>query len=263
MTTTRRRAAAAIAAIAACAMTVALAGCGQDGGAQGGATTQSSQKAETGKTARSRKLPTLDELKTQVDQETKQTIDSLNKDYQTLKQKVSTYDQFVAATGDVQAFYAKVTSTTDEFGVTMRERALDYANVVLSSDRTWSDRYDDIDEMYDRIYDDAGDEIFDGIYDGVLKTAFDELYDGVVKSGFDTAGDYQQWSDVSSAEYERWSDARSDVYESISDFRSDVYEFFSDVKGRILAKDKERVQEKIDDFTEKVDKVRQDVGTQQ
>lgn len=263
MTTPRRRAAAVIVAIAACAMTAMLAGCGQDGGAPGGATTQSSQKAETGKPVQNRKLPTLDELKTQVDQETKQGIDSLDQEFQALKQKVSTYDQFVAATGDVQAFYAKVTSTTDELGVTMRERALDYANVVLSSGKPWADKYDNIDEMYDRIYDDAGSEIFDGIYDGVLKTAFNELYDGVVKSGLDMAGDYQQWSDVSSEEYERWSEASSDVYQSISDFRSDVYKFYSDIKGRILAKDKERVQEKIDDFTEKVDKVRQDVQSQQ
>lgn len=252
MKTTRK----VMAAFLAAATALTLAACGgatSTGNASDSVTAKSSPKTAAPQT--DRKILTLDELQATVDKEATDGVASIKAEYDALMPKISDYAAYTANVGEVDAFYGKVLQQVDELGVTMRERAVDYAATVLSSGKSASEQYDDIDEMYDRIYEDAGDTIYDGVYDGILQDAYSGIYDGVVQSGYDIVA-YQEWSDASSQAYKRWSDTSSDVYKSISDFRSDVYGFYSDIKGEIFAKDTERAQEKMERFQKKIDAIK-------
>lgn len=252
MKTTRK----VMAAFLAAATALTLAACGgpaSTGSTSGSVAAQSNPKTDAAQTKR--KILTLDELQATVDKEATDGVASIKAEYDALMPKIGDYAAYTANVDEVDAFYGKVLQQVDELGVTMRERAVDYAATVLSSGKSASEQYDDIDEMYDRIYEDAGDTLYDGVYDGILQDAYSGIYDGVVQSGYDIVA-YQEWSDASSQAYKRWSDTSSNVYKSISDFRSDVYGFYSDIKGEIFAKDTERAQEKMERFQKKIDAIK-------
>ena len=244
-----------ITVVVASALMLTLAACG---GQQSVTNTDNKESASSSSAPANKntsKVKSIEEITKEVDKETQDALASMQSDFATLSGKINSYDAFVADTAELQAFYDKVIAYTTSLGVVLRERAVDYANAVLNSKKDSSEQYDDIDELFDRIYDDAGDDIYDGTYEGVLDDAYKTFYDGVIQDGYDL-NDYAQWSDVSSQEYERWSDARSDVYEVWSDFRSDIYEFYSDIKGEFFDKDTERAQEKIENFQKEIESLK-------
>lgn len=149
----------------------------------------------------------------------------------------------------MEAFYQSVLKTQQKLTIRMREYCLDYADFILSSDSTFDDKYDEFDEMFDVIYEDAGDEIFDEIYEGLFADIYDDFYDGILSDAYDTVP-YKEWSDTHSDEYDLWSDTHSDLYDDWSDFHSDVYDFWSDMKGEMWDDDLEKAREKMDDFRE-------------
>ena len=56
-------------------------------------------------------------------------------------------------------------------------------------------KYDELEELYNRIYDDAGNEIYDGIYDGILEDMYDDFYDGLLDDAYDNEeySEYSEW----------------------------------------------------------------------
>ena len=133
--------------------------------------------------------------------------------------------------------------------------ALNYAQIILSSDMDTDDMYDELDIIYDSIYDGAGDDIYDEIYDGILDDMYDAFYDGVLDEAYDTV-EYKDWADARSNEYDLWSDARSDVYDTNSDMRSEVYGFASDVRSEVYSDDIVKAYKEINDFAEDIAKMK-------
>lgn len=176
-----------------------------------------------------------------------ETIAYLYAKYEQLVEDVDTYDKYLENTVRFQEFYNEVLSATEQLCIRMREYSLNYAELILKSNKSFDDMYDDFEIIYDNIYDDAGDEIYDEIYDGVLDDMYDSFYDGILDDAYDNAP-YREWADARSEEYGWWSDTRSDVYKKWSDFRSDVYGFWSDMRGELWDDDVERAEEKIEDF---------------
>jgi hypothetical protein len=183
------------------------------------------------------------------------TVSAINSEYEKLITDIDTYEKYHEDTDRVEAFYAKVLNDTKDLCIRMREYSIDFAESIMSSDKSNDEKYDDFDELYDCIYEDASDEIYDEIYDGILDDMYDDLYDGVLDDAYDNIP-YSEWSDARSNEYGWWSDTRSDAYEEWSDFRSDVYEFWSDMRSELWGDDIERAYEKIEDFREDVEKLK-------
>lgn len=73
----------------------------------------------------------------------------------------------------------------------------------------------------------------------------------------DTA-EYEEWLDARSEEYELWLDTRSDTYEEWLDFRSESYEFWLDMKEEFWNGDMEKAKEKMQDFQEDINKLKED-----
>ena len=190
------------------------------------------------------------------------TVAALNAEYEGLKAEIDTYSKYLSNTDKMEAFYAKIQDTNYSLCVRMYEYSLDYAESIVNSDMSNDDKYDELEELYDNIYDDAGNEIYDSIYDGILEDMYDDFYDGLLDDAYDNEeySEYSEWSDARSDEYEWWSDTRSQVYEDWSDMRSDIYDLYSDLRSSIWDDDIDEAKEIIEDFREDVEKLKEDIG---
>lgn len=204
---------------------------------------------------------TDDDLDDIVIKDVEDTVAALNVDYETLKAEINTYTKYLDSTDKMEAFYAKIRDTNYILCVRMYEYSLDYAESIVNSNMPNDDKYDELEELYDSIYDDGGDEIYDRIYDGILEDIYDDFYDGLLDDAYDNDeySEYSEWSDARSDEYERWSDTRSQVYEDWSDMRSDIYEFQSDLRGELWSDDIDKALEKIEDFREDIEKLKKNM----
>ena len=183
-------------------------------------------------------------------------IAALNTEFTELTAEINTYNKYVKNIDDVEAYYEKVSNTSNSISIRLREYSIEYAEKIFASDMSTDDKYDAFDDLYDCIYEDAADALYDGIYNGILKDLYDAFYDGVISDGMDST-DYNSWYDTSSDAYELWYDTSSDCYEHWYDMQSDVYGFWSDVKGELYSNDISGAKEEISDFKEDVRKIKQ------
>jgi len=195
-----------------------------------------------------------DELEAKIESEVESTLTALATEWEVLAGDIDSYESYVAKAAEIAAFYDKVHRTSASLCIQMCQYSIEYAKAIMASGLSTDDMYDDLEAIYDLIYDDIGDEIYDGIYNGILDEMYDALYSGALNERPDGV-EYSDWSDARSNEYEMWSDTRSDTYEQWSDFRGDVYEFWSDMRSEMYGDDTEAAQEEIDDFQKDVDKL--------
>lgn len=192
-------------------------------------------------------------LEAEIESETETALTELSTQWEELHAGVGDYGTYMAKAAEIEAFYTKVYETSASLCIKMREYSIEYAEAVLATGKSSMDMYDDLDGIFDLIYDDMGDDIYDGIYDGVLDDMYDGLYGGALDD-IPEGVEYADWSDARSDEYDMWSDMRSEVYDQWSDFRSDVYGFWSDVKGEVFSEDIEGAQDEIADFVKDTEK---------
>ena len=220
--------------------------------------TESSKEKETKATSTN----SSENLSDIVIKDVEDTVAILNSEYEDLKTEIDTYAKYLSNTDKIEAFYAKIQDTNYSLCIKMYEYSLDYAESIVNSDISNDDKYDELEELYDSIYDDASDEIYDSIYDGILEDMYDDFYDGLLDDAYDNEeySEYSEWSDARSDEYKWWSNTRSEVYENWSDMRSDIYKFQSDLRGELWSDDIDKALKKIDDFCEDIKKLNKDIS---
>lgn len=202
---------------------------------------------------------TLEELSELVSQEMDARVAALNEKYEKIQAEIDTYDKYIENQEKIEDYYSSVYHDMQDTCIRMREYCVKYVQVILESEKENDEKYDDLEEMYDVIYEDAGEDIYDEFYDGVLEDIYDVYYDGILDDAYDAVA-YKEWSEARSEEYERWSDARSAAYECWSDFRSEVYEFWSDMRSEFWDDDIDRAQEKIQDFQDDILQLKEENG---
>lgn len=156
------------------------------------------------------KANSLEELNEQVLKDVENTITTLNTEWGNLSTEIDTYDEYKNNIDKVKGFYGKIQNDTQLLCIRLREYSSAYAELILTSDKSFDDKYDDFDMLYDTVYEDARDEIYDEIYDGVLDDMYDVYYDEILGGAYDNIP-YDEWSDARSDEYDLWSDTRSEV----------------------------------------------------
>ena len=253
--------------VAAIAGVLSLSGCGaKDGGAKGasgtqGQGTQASSSESNGKDifslASNANAIAPDDLAAIADEDVEKTVASLNEQYEALIAECGSFDAYQANVDKVQAYYDTVLAETNALGIRLREYAANCASYVLASDRTSGQMYDDLEVIYDDLYDSAGDDLYDAVYDDLFGNLYDAFYDGVVKDGYDSMG-YGEWSEISSAAYDMYSDAMSDAYDLISDCRSDIYDFGSDVRGDVFGDKLDKAKKELSKFQEDIEKLKEE-----
>lgn len=125
-------------------------------------------------------VSTLDGIEATVSEDVENTISGLEKEFDSLKSEIDTYDKYLQNTSEIEDFYNKIVKTNEDVCIRLYEYALEYANNVVNSNSDSYDKYDDLKGIYDCIYDDAGKDIYNGIYDGVLKDMYKAFYEGVL-----------------------------------------------------------------------------------
>ena len=200
---------------------------------------------------------TLDELTDTMMDELDADSTSLSDHYEELQSVLDSYENYVQNQDKVESFYENIYQCTKNIGIRMREYSLEYAKIIVASDRTNSEKYDDFDELYDAVYEDAGDEIYDTYYEDIFDELYDAIYDGILDDAYDTIP-YEEWSDAKSSAYDIWSDTKSDVYKEWSDTKSDVYKFWSRMKSEVYKEDMEGAEKKIQKFADQVEKMKEE-----
>lgn len=198
---------------------------------------------------------TLDELEEIVLKDVKDTIELLTIEMNALAMEITTFKDYEENGERIEAFYTNVCNETFHLEIQLMEYAVAYAEFIMNSDSDFDDKYDDLDELYDVVYEDAGDEIYDEIYDGILDNMYDLFYDGLLDEAYDSVP-YEKWLDACSNEYEMWLDSCSECYEIWLDTRSDVYEFWLDMRSATFGKDAEEAYEVISDFKEDIEELK-------
>lgn len=189
------------------------------------------------------------EIEATAEAEVASVLTQLATEWAAISANVTDYGSYLANLDAINSLYAKIYVGSAALCVKMQGYAIQYAEAVLASGKSNYDMYDDLEEIYDLIYEDLGDDIYDGIYEGVLEEMYDALYEGALDEAPEDA-DYGDWLDVKSDEYGLWLDMRSDTYEHWLDYRSDVYGFYLDVRGEVFADDMDAAREEIAEFAE-------------
>lgn len=187
-----------------------------------------------------------DELVSLIENTVEDSLTALDDEAAALIEKVFDYDSYLENHDEIKAFYETVYTKSGQLCSQMLLFSADYAQAILDSSKSYNDAYDELEDVYDLIYDDMGDEIYNRIYDGVLEDLYDAFYDGALDDS--DAAPYSDWSKTHSDEYKAWSSARSETYKQWSRFRSDIYKFWSRLRSDTYNEKGERAQKKIDDF---------------
>lgn len=203
--------------------------------------------------AKQTELENLDEV---VALDIESTVASIREEYEKLLTEIDTYDKFIENTDKMESFYKWICEENKLLCIRMREYSIIYAREITDSDKSTDEKYDDLEELYDCIYDDAGDDIYDEIYDDFFDDMYDDFYDGILDDAYDNDVPYAEWSGARSGEYRRWSGARSDVYGEWSDFRSDVYRFWSVMRSALWKDDIEKTEKEIENFEKDIEKIK-------
>ena len=214
--------------------------------------------ASTEQTENTVEPETLEVLEADVMKDVENSISALQSEMDTLVAEITTFDKYVENVDRMEAFYTKASTDSLQLEICLMEHAVTYAEFIMNSNNDFDDKYDDLDELYDVVYEDAGDKFYDGIYDGILEDMYDIFYDELLDDAYDSVP-YEKWLDARSNEYEWWLDARSDCYEILLDTRSDIYEFWLNLRSAAFEKDAEEVTEIIDDFKEDIIDLRTDL----
>ncbi len=187
-----------------------------------------------------------EELESHIESNVDDVLDELDNQAASLIEKVFDYNSYTQNYDDIKEFYEIICTKSAQLCTQMQLFAADYAQIILNADESSSDTYDELENLYDLIYEDMGDEIYNRIYDGVLEDLYDAFYDGALDDS--DAAPYSDWSKARSNEYKAWSSARSETYKQWSRFRSDIYKFWSRLRSDTYNEKGERAQKKIDDF---------------
>lgn len=185
------------------------------------------------------KSESIEELNKSVSKDVTDTIAALDSEFKTISADINTYDKYKSNKEKVNEFYTKIQNDINLLCIRLREYSVTYAEMIISSDKSFDDKYDDFDDLYDNIYEDAREEIYDEIYDDMFDDLYDTFYDGILKDAYDNVP-YKEWSDIHSVEYEMWSDTHSEIYDIWSDAGSDIYDFWSDMRSEMWNKDIEK-----------------------
>lgn len=202
--------------IVAVACTVAMAGCASNPASSESAATstatQSSLQAQAADRVVSSSSVNVGNVESVVSDDVQAVISGLNQEYEALVAEVGSYESYAGDPSRVESYYARIEEELNALCVRLRQYSVDCANSIMASGETSGRMYDDLEVIYDSVYEDARDDIYDGIYEDLFGNLYDVYYDGILKDAYDSVG-YGEWSEVHSAEYDRWSDSRSEVYD--------------------------------------------------
>ena len=114
----------------------------------------------------------LDEFEEYVASDVEEVIDALLGALDELSAKIDSYEAYKDNVDMIETFYAETLEYTRLLCIQLREYSLSYVKEIMALDKPTDEKYDDMEMIYDCIYEDAGDDIYDEVYDGVLEEMY-------------------------------------------------------------------------------------------
>lgn len=196
----------------------------------------------------------LDELESEILKDVEGTIDGLKADWEELKSEIDTYEKYSNNTDKVEEFYEKINDSTEQVCIRLQKYTARYAELILSSNMSISEKREAFDDLLACIYDDASNELLNGIYEELLGDMQDTFYDGVL-SDSNVVDSYLEWYNIHINEYQNWYNTSIDVYRTWYDTTIDIYSFYNDMTIELFTNDVEGAKEKLKDFEEDIEKL--------
>ena len=196
-------------------------------------------------------ITSMEELEDAIEAQVKSAIQSLSDCWDTFSGEIDTYDKYVENADRVTKFYEMFKDATKQICEVMREDSVIYANLILSSDESVDDKYEDADDIYDHILKGVCDDIYDDLFEDILEDMYDTYFDGILDDAY-YSHDFSAWSSVSSKEYTQWSEASSTVYEEIISVKADIYAFYLQFKDGLYRNDIEAAEKEITKLSDKI-----------
>lgn len=189
---------------------------------------------------------TLEELKNNAKEDIDYLVKELDATWKQLSEEINTFDSYMAHKDKIASFYKEIVKKSKDFTIKTRAYTLRYAEVIIHSDNSWDVKYDEIDKIYDDLYDGVLEDLYEGVYETLLDKIYD-YYDQIIEEASDSVS-YEQYLDISNNEYKNYLDAASDVYKEYLDSADDIHKFYLDLLEQINDKDLEKAKEVIQEF---------------
>ena len=91
---------------------------------------ETTKKPESSSTKKD--VSTLDGIEAAVSEDVENTISGLEKEFDSLKSEIDTYDKYLQNTSEIEDFYNKIVKTNEDVCIRLYEYALEYANIVVN-----------------------------------------------------------------------------------------------------------------------------------
>lgn len=170
-------------------------------------------------------LDDLEGVLTAMEEDTKATIEYLSSESERLKAEIGgDYQTYKERQEDINRWLELVDSETAGYVQRTQEVCKRYFTLLPDKAEHSYDAMDDaVDEVYDRIYDDARDDYYDAVFKDLLEDFYDDYFSDLLEDAFDVAP-YQEVYELRSDFYDRWYDTRSSVYDRLYDMGVTLYD---------------------------------------
>ncbi len=194
----------------------------------------------------------LDELKGLVSKDIEDTFTALTAEYETLVTEIDTFNN--ENTNKIETYYAQILADTKALCIRICEYSVDYAKMILSSDRSNDDKYDDLDGLHDYIRFDVDVEIREGMGSFGIVNDIKDFYGGIIDDAYDDRPYDDDWHVVKS-DLRHWkTDAWDDIHDTLS--FSDADDFLSDMKHALSGDDVKKAEDTLDAFQDYIEKIK-------
>ncbi len=205
-------------------------------------------------------ITSADALCDWIEEDVESTISNLTDKWDEIMKRTTNYDEYKLNVGSIQSLYTEIVDAVENICLRMRCYSFYYTALELNSGKGNREIYNDLNDMYDVIYDDSRDDIYDDIYKDLLEDMYDEIYDGILDKAYDNAP-YDEWDDFRSEEYSLWDDARSDVYGTWDETFSDIYSYWDEFRSYIYNDENDLAYKAINQFYSELIKDTEKMGS--
>lgn len=202
-----------------------------------------------------RTASSTEKLETVIETHVTECTQALWNEWETMAADIDTFDEYKENVDSIEAFHTHIEEAASQILVMICDYGAAYAGMIIQSDSSPKDMYNDFEDFKDCLYEDACKIVKDEIYEDLLGEMKDYYYEGIIQDAKDSVS-YSEWSEARSDAYNWWSDARGEVYSSWSDTRGDLYSFYSDICSELYRGDTDGAADELQNFKDKIAKMK-------
>ena len=202
-----------------------------------------------------RTASSTEEMETVIETHVTECTQALWNEWETMAADIDTFDEYKENVDSIEAFHTHIEESASQILVMICDYGAAYAGMIIQSDSSPKDMYNDFEDFKDCLYEDACKIVKDEIYEDLLGEMKDYYYEGIIQDAKDSIS-YSEWSEARRDAYNWWSDARGEVYSSWSDTRGDLYSFYSDICSELYREDTDGAADDLQNFKDKIAKMK-------